>query len=223
MPQAGKKSGHGGKRTGAGRRPNDGEQMRAAISANIPDHLEKRFERVSDEFERMFPGMSAKKAELARRGFELQVERLEALLKGEQSSEPKTLRLLTTAPCGPWTEALDTSKSFHVGADVCEALGIKDTDVLVKAKGDSMVGADIPDGCLLVMRPLNGEVPPSGSVCLIQVQCNDGRCEATIKKWRNRKTDFALVDGGNREVWLPSDAIEMRAIAYMVAKMERAS
>jgi len=125
-----------------------------------------------------------------------------------------------TAPCGQWTQTATDQHPFEVSGEMAELLGLLDGDWVVPCVGDSMVGADIPDGSTLVMRPLGDLEPENGDVCLAQVILLDGGCLWTVKRWKWQGATLELQNGRREKLSLPDDAIELRAIAFKVATLK---
>lgn len=131
----------------------------------------------------------------------------------EDSAGTVRLKFLTAAPAGPWTEALDHAGEFILSRHVADELSVREGDVVVRAVGDSMEGAGIPDRALLVMRPLANNRPPRrGTVALVQIVA-DEEYQSTIKKWIG---PTELHDGWDKPFALPSKTREILPIAEAV-------
>ncbi|MBW3637987.1 MAG: hypothetical protein KY445_16205 [Armatimonadetes bacterium] len=117
---------------------------------------------------------------------------------------------LSRVPCGPLKEAIDTGDSFTLSADTADELETRDGDFLCRAEGESMLGAGIQDGFMVLMRPLDGRPPKRGEVCLIQFFDEEGAVyQATIKRWegQGKYTD------GQGEPFEGPEGYEARAVA----------
>lgn len=135
---------------------------------------------------------------------------------------PVTLfRFNSVAPCGDFVDVATEQNAYEVNGEMAELLGLIDGDWVVPVAGVSMVGADIPDGSTLVMRPFDDTTEPrNGDVCLAQIISNDGRALWTVKRWRWSGFSVKLVNGQREELSLPKHAVELRAIAYKVAALK---
>ena len=125
-------------------------------------------------------------------------------------------RLLTKAPCGPWAEAIEHAGEFVLSSDIADELQVRPHDVLVRAVGESMEGAGILDGALVVMRPLpEHRVPRNGEIALVEVTREDGETFGTIKHWHSGGPGQPprLTDGQGDEFPLPEGVTSVRPIA----------
>lgn len=131
-----------------------------------------------------------------------------------EDRESLPLRILTKAPCGPYDEAVEQSGYFDLSPDIADELGARESDVVVRTSGDSMAGAGIPDGALLLMRPLlYGRQPRIGRPALVQIAKNDGSYVGTIKHWMG---DGELHDGDGEVMPLPEGVREVHPVAEAV-------
>jgi SOS-response transcriptional repressor LexA len=122
-------------------------------------------------------------------------------------------RYLAKPPCGPWREAIDLASDYVLSANVADTLEARDGDVIVQADGESMEGAGINDGALLLMRPVpEGRRPARGEIALVQIMRGDGDCESTLKRWMGGEP-LRLEDGTGEPLLLPPDVTEVRAVA----------
>jgi SOS-response transcriptional repressor LexA len=123
-------------------------------------------------------------------------------------------KFLTKAPCGPWIEALDHAGEFVLSRDIAEELGAREGDVVVRAAGDSMVGAGIPDGALLLMRPLaNNRSPRRRQIALVQIMNGEGDFYGTVKRWISEEK---LLDGNDDIFPIPEDTTAIIPVAESV-------
>lgn len=142
-------------------------------------------------------------------------------LEGTHDGRPAVERILDVPviarpPCGTWDEALaDTHSRFQVNESVAHELDAHEEDVFVRARGESMIGAGIIDGSLVLMRPLRaGKDPRRGDIVLMQVFREDGAVESTIKRWRGLKGQLPdLEDGFGDDFPLPEDTVNVVPIA----------
>lgn len=93
------------------------------------------------------------------------------------------LPILCSPPCGPWKAAIEEAESLSMSSEMARLLGVEPADFLVKADGISMVEAGIPDGSLVLMRPLGTAKPKRGDVVLVQAVTQSGEYVATVKTW----------------------------------------
>jgi hypothetical protein len=126
-------------------------------------------------------------------------------------------KFLAKAPCGDWREAIETAGEFVFSQDVADSLEARPGDIVVLADGQSMEGAGIPDGALLLMRPLQNHARPArNDVALVQIQDSNGNYDSTIKRWiKSGQTpaEVVLHDGDGDLHRIPNDTIEVRAVA----------
>jgi hypothetical protein len=139
-------------------------------------------------------------------------------------------KFLAKAPCGDWKEAVDLASSFVLSQDTADFLEARETDVVVMADGESMDGAGIEDGSLLLMRPLaNHARPTRGEITLVQIIDEDGDCESTIKRchrWGNAPNEIVLHDGEGNPFPLPPNTREVKAVAVsrgLITRMKERS
>jgi SOS-response transcriptional repressor LexA len=147
------------------------------------------------------------------------IDYLEGRLSGQHTAatDQQRVKFLSKATCGNWREAIDNGMDYVLSADVADTLEARDKDVMVMTDGDSMEGAGIPDGAMLLMRPLPDNVPPRrNEIALVQIIDADGNCESTIKRWTRggpTPTDVILEDGDGARVDLPPDTVRVQAVA----------
>ena len=153
------------------------------------------------------PSVSAMLAEAAQSG-ELQ----EAL-----SSGGLRLPVIGEAPCGPLREVVASTNIFHfLSPATAEWLEARPNDYLIVCDGESMEMAGIPDGALLLLRPLpKGGRPQSGEVALVQFEHEDGAYTSTIKRWV-RSEPLVLENGEGEPIEIPTDL--KQAIPVAVAR-----
>lgn len=149
----------------------------------------------------------------------------ELLIEGRVGTHPADVGLgdfrakfLTKAPAGPWREAVDLAGEFLLSQDVADELEARDGDVVVRVMGESMEGAGIPNGSLLLMRTLpEGRQPLPDEVALVQAIDESGEYWSTIKYWcAPRATNSKLPqlkDGNKRDYDWPPDTSEVMAVA----------
>ena len=114
---------------------------------------------------------------------------------------------LSAVPCGPWQEAIDRGEAFTVSTEVADELEARDGDVWVRADGQSMEGAGIMDGFLILVRPMDGRPPRRGDIMLVQAMDDNGSYFGTVKRFNGVETDGRtprLLNGSDEEFPLPS-------------------
>lgn len=134
---------------------------------------------------------------------------------------------LSRVPCGPWQDAVDEGAAFTVSKDVADFIEARDGDAWVEGSGDSMVGAGIQDGFMVLVRPLpEGRTPRRGEIAVIQAFVGDEE-EAvlgTIKRWMPPKDSEGLptlFNGDDAEFELPSGVRRVVAVAVGRAVLGR--
>jgi hypothetical protein len=149
---------------------------------------------------------------------------IESVIEGKTSTHPADAGLgdfrakfLTKAPAGPWREAVEHAGEFVLSQDVADELEARDGDVVVRVMGESMEGAGIPDGALLLMRPLNeGRQPLPDEIALVQAIGESGEYWSTIKHWcvpRAAKNFPQLKDGDKSDYDWPPGTVEVVPVA----------
>lgn len=127
-----------------------------------------------------------------------------------------SLPILQDVPCGPFEEAIaDNPSRLVFNGDWKRELGILDDDLLVYAHGQSMEGAHITDGALLVIERIpTHRRPPEGKPALIQIHY-DGKAECTIKNYHTKNGKPLLRDGDGKEVKLPAHVEKLDVIGVV--------
>ena len=142
---------------------------------------------------------------------------LRPVVSDEGDSGLVWLRMLAEPPCGPWKEAIEQAENFYLSREMAALMGVRDGDFLVRADGQSMEAAGIPDNSLLLMRPLNGKTPDSGAVTLVSVEKASGEWVGTIKHWFITPQGHPdLRDGRGMPYYLPADVRKVEAVAVKV-------
>lgn len=101
--------------------------------------------------------------------------------KGQLELGRRGLAVMGSIPAGPLQEALQTSGEFIERLE--QALPFQEGDFLLKVRGESMTGAGIHDGDLVLIRP-DVDIRP-GEICAV---CIGDNYEATLKRvWLNAK------------------------------------
>ena len=150
------------------------------------------------------PSMSALLAEAAQSG-----ELAQALAMGGER-----LPVLGRAPCGPFREVVSEVEAHHVlSPATAEWLEAGPRDVFIVCDGQSMEGAGIPNGALLLLRTLpQGGRPQAGEVALVQIFDDEGNCSSTLKRWI-KSEPLVLHDGDGNAVELPANLREAVPVA----------
>jgi SOS-response transcriptional repressor LexA len=134
------------------------------------------------------------------------------------------LQRLGGVPCGPWKEALEDAQAYPVPRELAEVMGAREGDLLIPCAGQSMRGAGLPDGGLVVMRPLNGATPEAGAIVLCCVERTNGEWVGTIKfLYRGAHGQPELRDGNLQPYPLPDDTKHLHAVAYLVGVVGKAT
>lgn len=170
---------------------------RSKVQIYLPSYLHQRFQRLQRH-----RGVSE-----SRLGGEL-IER------AMEEQEAVTMRLFTSAPCGPWSKADDVeTRPFLVSPELAAFWGYKEGDALLHVRGLSMMGAGIPEEALLLMRPVVFAPPESGDICAVTVYFDNGDCVGTVKRWQWSRLFAVLRDGNGDTVDWPegADKIEVNA------------
>lgn len=158
---------------------------------------------LADEFRDYAARTDQDLTELIERGIEMVIQGETVAISDDPLLDSFRAPLLTEAPCGPWEEALDHAGHFTISQDAADELEARDGDVFVRAMGDSMEGAGIFDGALLLTRPLiNQGEPRRGEIALVQIIDENGDYLATIKRWQPG-TPPTLIDGNDEPFVMP--------------------
>jgi SOS-response transcriptional repressor LexA len=183
------------------------EQMDERISFTLPSSMDDALRAHSDE-------TGYPLADLIRRAIASYLDPASSPHAAPDAPDESRHRFLTSAPCGPWEEALERAGTFTLSRDVAEELGAREGDVVVRAVGQSMSGAGIPDGALLLMRPLANNRPPrTGRVALVQIVSKTDEYLGTIKRWMKEEV---LHDGDGKPLSIPAGTKEIKPIAESV-------
>lgn len=145
-------------------------------------------------------------------------------LRPTENTDAAKLNLpkLPAVPCGPWKTALDEASEFPLQSELASLLDAREGDVLVPAQGQSMEESGVPDGALVLMRPLEGRKPASGEITLVMVETSDGEWVGTIKHWyqtRSRAVD--LRDGKGHCYALPPNVKAVYPVAVLCGVIGR--
>lgn len=133
-------------------------------------------------------------------------------------------RFLGNVPAGPWQEALEGAGNFTISRDVADELEAREGDIFLRAEGQSMDAAGIPDGAIVLVRPLpDGRFPRSGERVLVEIEDAEGKYWGTLKHWQNGPP-IELRDGLGNKFEFPTEYRRIRPVAVargIVAKVER--
>jgi SOS-response transcriptional repressor LexA len=176
-------------------------------------------EKLIAEFREAANGQQMDMADFARAAIAAAIERVQGgqTIAGEvdlANLETDSFRAayLSRVPCGPLREALDTGSSFTISRDTADELEVREGDFWVRAEGESMEGAGIQDGFLILMRPLDNRPPRRGEIVLVQFFDEDGDVyQATVKRW-NGDNPLRLKDGQGDDFEVP-EGREYKAVA----------
>ena len=140
----------------------------------------------------------------------------------EQGTDQYRAPLLMGLPCGPWKEGLESDQTLSLSKDVHVFLEILDGDIFATTAGDSMEGAGILDGDVVVLRPLAGKTPRRGEIVQVNIRTEGGENVSTLKRWDGLKGNIPnLLDGNDQDYALPEGAIEVTPMARAVARFGR--
>lgn len=129
---------------------------------------------------------------------------------------------LSAVPCGPWAAAIDRAERFTVSIEVADELEAQDGDVWVRADGQSMEGAGIMDGVLVLIRPYERKTPRRGEIILIQVVLEDGEFLSTIKHFDGMNGQVPkLLDGEDNAFDLPEGSTNPQIIGRAIGTLGR--
>ncbi len=168
-------------------------------------------------------------AKFARDAIEAAYERLRngLPLKGEPQPNADgfaTFRApyLSAVPCGPWQGAVDCAESFTISTEAADELEAQDGDVWIRANGQSMEGAGILDGVLVLVRPYDRKTPRRGDIVLVQVEAQ-GEIVGTLKRFDGFDGDGMpkLLDGQGEAFELPDGADKPLIIARAIGTLGR--
>lgn len=127
-----------------------------------------------------------------------------------------SLPILASVPCGPWEEAInDSSIRLLLNDDWRRELDAREDDLLVRTYGQSMEGAHILDGSLLLIgRLAPHKLPREGQPALVQYH-EDGQAFSTIKSWHMKNGKPLLRDGDGKEVKLSPKTERLEAVGVV--------
>ena len=126
--------------------------------------------------------------------------------------------------CGGLRAAIEHAGDFVLSVDVANELEARATDVIVRAVGEAMEEAGIPDGAMVLMRPLSaGKLPLPNEITLVEIVNQDGNCRGVIRCWHPGEPP-RLTDGKGNVLTLPEGTVEVRPVAVargVIAQLNR--
>lgn len=129
---------------------------------------------------------------------------------------------LSSVPCGPWDEAVNSEQSFVISEDVADVLEAQEGDVWCSANGQSMEGAGIQDGFVVLLRPYGKYAPRRGEIVLAQAFPEGEEPLGTIKRFNGMDgIRPKLVDGEDKEYELPQNTTRVEFVARAVGVVGR--
>ena len=138
--------------------------------------------------------------------------------------EPRTFTApyVGAIPCGPWNPTEPGHERFTVSTEVADELEARDGDWWFRAAGDSMIGAGILDGSLVLVRPYDGKPPRRGDVVAVQIADEGGEVSGTFKRFDGQNGDVPKLLDGNDDVFdLPDGARVAAVLARGVGVVSR--
>ncbi|RYX83929.1 ribbon-helix-helix protein, CopG family [bacterium] len=133
-----------------------------------------------------------------------------------------TAPYLSAVPCGPWADAVDRAEHFTISTETADELEAQDGDVWVRADGQSMEGAGIMDGVLVLVRPYDRKTPRRGEIVLIQVGLEDGEFLSTLKRFDGMNGQVPkLLDGSDAAFDLPEGSSNPQIIGRAIGTLGR--
>ncbi len=129
---------------------------------------------------------------------------------------------LSAVPCGPWDDAINSGESFVISEDVADVLEAQDGDIWCSANGQSMEGAGIQDGFVVLLRPYGKYAPRRGEIVLVQAFPEGEEPLGTIKRFNGMDgTKPKLLDGEDKEYQLPPNTTKVEFVARAVGVVGR--
>lgn len=146
------------------------------------------------------------------------LEKVRAASGNDRNNVRFSLPVLADAPGGPFIEAVaEAETTLELSGALASFLDARDDDshFWVKVRGESMVGAGILDGSLVLFYEIDSlREPRRGQITLIQIERENGQYEGTIKRWMGKKDGRPVLHNGNDEVVpLPEDVVKAIPIA----------
>lgn len=142
----------------------------------------------------------------------------------EPADNPRTFTApyIGAIPCGPWNPTEPGHERFTVSTEVADELEARDGDWWFRAAGDSMIGAGILDGSLVLVRPYDGKPPRRGDVVAVQIADEAGEVVGTFKRFDGQNGDVPKLLDGNDDVFdLPDGARVAAVLARGVGVVSR--
>ncbi len=123
--------------------------------------------------------------------------------------------VLSSVPCGPWDRAVEGAPTHAVSIDDARELEALPGDVWVRAHGDSMLGAGIADGVLVLVRPYGTKPVRRGDIVVVQITTDDGEVLGTMKRFAGNGAGGLpqLLDGADEPFPLPDNVVKVEYIA----------
>ena len=190
------------------------EKFDSRIMFTLQPSLEKRLDSyVADQ--------NSNRSEAIRDALEMLLNP-QPLITAETGTDAFRAPNIGNVPCGPLAPAVAEASSFVCSPDVADELEAREGDVWMRAAGDSMLGAGIADGVMVLTRPYDGKAPRRGDIVAAQIETPDGERVGTIKRY-NGETDGRphLIDGEDENYALPDDAVKVDFVARVVGVLGR--
>lgn len=131
--------------------------------------------------------------------------------------------VLNALPCGPWKEGIADARTAVFSRDVVDYLEARESDIFASTSGDSMEGAGILEGDLVMLRPLDGKAPRRGEIVMVNITTEDGEQKSTLKRYNGADASGKprLLNGADEDYPLPDDATAVRVEFRAVARIGR--
>lgn len=163
-------------------------------------------------------------AELVRRAMASYLDPVPVIVETAPDETTLQVPYAGTAPAGPIAEVIAQNTALRLSDEVAREMGASESDIFVRARGDSMEGAGIFDEQLVLFELLApGADPRRDRIALVQMVRDDGTYHSTIKRWAGRddKGRPVLKDGQGKAVKVPGNVVDVFAVGTAVSVMGR--
>lgn len=133
-----------------------------------------------------------------------------------------SLPVFYNAPCGPFAEVVEGTEPFTINEEVADFLEADTEDSLFQVEGESMIGAGIVDGAMVVVRPYGNKRPVRRDIVFIQYRNEQDEWKATVKRFDGGDLNAPrLLNGAEESVELPEEARDVAIVGRVIAQMSR--